>query len=398
MISIYELQELPLLGALWFRLILERLFTLHCIPWHVGEDWGGVYHPYQPEDQWAGHSYGDPNYRWGRGRKLGYGDHLLLPWSSQNPTLSALHTTCQSQAWWWWEDTPTLPIFLEGLPISSIWMWALSPGALPPPNSHWTTGCIYAGYSLSLGLRCSYLMKRGQWGWKCTPFPKRFCGRVQKRNTASLTWFCCWSLISPSSMSRRGHPDREGQAFTQPSSFYRMPIKPELNWNVSWSRRHRSWLKDMTIRGSNRPGGTERCGHGWWSRQMPPFMRYFPRWVWQIPSSYCPWCISAAVPLCYMSGMMATAMQQDKDIPAVSEPKGSLAPGLSGSPVHPPGTPPLPVPPLPDIPLGRHSPSGAPICWVPSHLHTEKVRLLSQQFTWPSSQQEDPCQLPRGQN
>ena len=32
-----------------------------------------------------------------------------------------------------------------------------------------------------------------------------------------------------------------------------------------------------------------------------------------------PWCISAAVPLYYMSGTMATTMQQDEDIPAASE-------------------------------------------------------------------------------
>ena len=57
------------------------------------------------------------------------------------------------------------------------------------------------------------------------------------------------------------------------------------------------------------------------------------------------------VPLCYMSRMMATVMQQDEDIPAASKAEGSLVPGLSSSPVHPPRTPPLPVPHLLDIPL-----------------------------------------------
>ena len=46
-------------------------------------------------------------------------------------------------------------------------------------------------------------------------------------------------------------------------------------------------------------------------------------------------------------------------------------------------------------PLYGHSPGEVPICWVPSHLHTEKVGLLSQWFTWPSLQQEDPHWLPR---
>ena len=67
-----------------------------------------------------------------------------------------------------------------------------------------------------------------------------------------------------------------------------------------------------------------------------------------------PWCTSSTVPLCYMSGALATTMQQDEDIPATSaasEPEGSPAPGPSSSPTHPPQTPSLPVPPLPDIPF-----------------------------------------------
>ena len=72
-----------------------------------------------------------------------------------------------------------------------------------------------------------------------------------------------------------------------------------------------------------------------------------------------PWCISSAVSIYYMGGTMATAVQQDEDIPSASEPKGSPAPGPSSSPAHPPRTPPLPVPPLPDntfigTPLVRH--------------------------------------------
>ena len=64
-----------------------------------------------------------------------------------------------------------------------------------------------------------------------------------------------------------------------------------------------------------------------------------------------PWCISSAVPLCYMSGVKATAMQQDEEVPAASDPEGSPAPGPSSSPAHPLGTPLPPVPPLPNIPL-----------------------------------------------
>ena len=46
-------------------------------------------------------------------------------------------------------------------------------------------------------------------------------------------------------------------------------------------------------------------------------------------------------------------------------------------------------------PTGRHSHGGASFFWFPSHLFTEKVGPLSQQFTWPSPHQEDPCLLPR---
>ena len=79
-----------------------------------------------------------------------------------------------------------------------------------------------------------------------------------------------------------------------------------------------------------------------------------------------PWCISPAVPFCYISGAITTAAQQDEGIPNVpklcytaSEPEpepepdhhGSLAPGSSGGLTAPPGTLSLPVSSLPDIPL-----------------------------------------------
>ena len=61
-----------------------------------------------------------------------------------------------------------------------------------------------------------------------------------------------------------------------------------------------------------------------------------------------------------MSGMMATTVQQDEDVPAASEPEGSPVPGPSSSPAYPPGTPPLLVPPLPHIPFVGTPPVGHP--------------------------------------
>ena len=68
-----------------------------------------------------------------------------------------------------------------------------------------------------------------------------------------------------------------------------------------------------------------------------------------------------AVPFCYISGAITIAAQQDEDVPTISnpcptasepdpEPHGLLASGPSGSTAPSPGTPPLPVSSLPDIP------------------------------------------------
>ena len=56
----------------------------------------------------------------------------------------------------------------------------------------------------------------------------------------------------------------------------------------------------------------------------------------------------------------ATATQQDEDVPAASKPEGSPAPGPLSSPVHPPRTPQIPVPPLLDMSLIGTLPVGCP--------------------------------------
>ena len=82
-----------------------------------------------------------------------------------------------------------------------------------------------------------------------------------------------------------------------------------------------------------------------------------------------PWCISVAVPFCYISRPVTIAAQQDEGIPTISnhcptasepEPHGSLAPGPSGGLTPPPGIPPLPVSSLPDIPLADTPLMGCP--------------------------------------
>ena len=158
----------------------------------------------------------------------------------------------------------------------------------------------------------------------------------------------CWPLIP---IKKRAPRQMEDQAFTQPSSFDKMSIKPELSWSVSWSRKYMSWLEDMTIGKSSWPRDMRGGEHRWSNRQMPFFKKLFPGQLGR------PYHITALVYfLCsflqYMSRLLATAAKQDENVPVTtnaSEPKGSPAPGPSSSPDHPPGTPPLPGASLPDI-------------------------------------------------
>ena len=53
--------------------------------------------------------------------------------------------------------------------------------------------------------------------------------------------------------------------------------------------------------------------HRWWSRQMPPFKRYFSQANLADTIKLLPWCVSFTVTPHYMSRMMAIAMQQEED-------------------------------------------------------------------------------------
>ena len=205
-------------------------------------------------------------------------------------------------------------------------MWALSPGALPLLSSHWT-GHVYADYSPSLTLRLFCLKKRERWVWKCFPISERLCSKAEKRSTTSLTWFLCWSLHQlPIPTKKRALRQGKDWAFTQSSSFYKISIRPELSWNVSWPRKHRSWLKDTMIDGSNWPGGMRDGEHRWSRRQMPPFKKSFPRWVWLTQLSCYLGVFPPQFPFATWVKSCATTMQQDEDIQAtttVPEPEGS---------------------------------------------------------------------------
>ena len=91
-----SLWELPLSGALRFKLISERLFaSIASLDMWERPGWNSS--PLMAKDQWGSHSYGNLSHRWGRGRKPGHSDILLLPWTSINGGLKC--PLCPTSAW-----------------------------------------------------------------------------------------------------------------------------------------------------------------------------------------------------------------------------------------------------------------------------------------------------------
>ena len=91
-----SLQELPLLGALHFRIILERFFA--CIAslaiWGKSSSLISVLGPVERPP------HGNSNHRWSRGREPGYGDNLLPSQPKENGDI--WHTLCPTPAWLLW--------------------------------------------------------------------------------------------------------------------------------------------------------------------------------------------------------------------------------------------------------------------------------------------------------
>ena len=98
-------------------------------------------------------------------------------------------------------------------------------------------------------------------------------------------------LLVPSSTllphQEKGTQAEKESGFHQPSSSYKISIKPGFSWNVSWARTHKSWPKDMTIVGSHWLGNMRGSEQRWPKRQMQPFKKSFLWHAWLIWSSYC---------------------------------------------------------------------------------------------------------------
>ena len=142
-----------------------------------------------------------------------------------------------------------------------------------------------------------------------------------------------------------------------------MSIKPEVSWSVSWPRKHRMLARRYADRWIKQTRKHERHQAQMDEQTDATFQEVFSQVSLANSIKLLPWCLSSTIPLCYMSGVLATTAQQDGDIPATtaaSESEGSPAPGPWSSPAHPPRTPPFPIPPLPDISF-----VGTPPVWHP---------------------------------
>ena len=127
---------------------------------------------------------------------------------------------------------------------------------------------------LLAGLRCFYHVKWGKWGWRHTPISQSSYWMVWRRNTIfpipSPCQFPCWLLLhnwrgtqteGGSDCCHASTQMEGGQATTHPSNSYRTTTRPEFNWNISSSRRHRIWPKGTSLSEPNRPRGIQGNRH-----------------------------------------------------------------------------------------------------------------------------------------
>ena len=133
----------PTLGCSPIQTNFREVFCLYSIPYHLGEDWGGVYDWHQSKNQWRGHPYGDPHHRWGRQRALGNGDHLLPSWPEQNGGMWC--TLCPTPVWLPWaqcsggKEIHQYPLHsLRNSLGSSTLMSVHFQGGLPLSSSLWS--------------------------------------------------------------------------------------------------------------------------------------------------------------------------------------------------------------------------------------------------------------------
>ena len=287
---------------------------------------------------------------------------MLKPrWRPPKHSLLYINVTCQSQVWLLW-GTPTHLTFLEGPLVSTVSMQAPSLEVLHLPYSCWT-GYAYAGYSLTLTWRWSCHGRREKRGWMFIPSSGRLSCTAQRSSTASLTGYHCQSPYHPPFPLQRGFwgGRRIGHS---PSPLtvarYQPGQSPAWMWVSPGSTGLARKYNDQQIR-------LYRKHERWWEQMAEEADVIVQEVCSQVSSTnsmkLLPWCISSAVPLHYMNKALATAAQQEEDVPAtitVPKSEGSQALHPSDSPNCQTGTPPLPLLPFLDIHFVCTPPVGHP--------------------------------------
>ena len=203
-----SIQELPLLGTLWFRIISERLFICITSP----AIWGKARMEFITSRGWKISREAIPMVilvtdgveegNLGMVTTLCHNIQAKMEvfWCTLYPTsawLAKAKCGCSEEV----HQHSLYPSRVLPSPLSrcehSLW------GALPPPNSHWT-GYIYIDCSPFLTLRWSCLKKREGWGWNYFPhfWEALWQNSEEEHNPISLSV----PYQSPS-RSRREHPD-----------------------------------------------------------------------------------------------------------------------------------------------------------------------------------------------
>ena len=212
------------------------------------------------------------------------------------------------------------------------------------------------------------------------------------------------SAIGRRSLQTKGGSDchpastqmRGGQATTHLSNSYRTAPRLGLNWNMSLPRRHRRWPKGMNVSELNRPGGYARRQAQLLSQTEATFQEVFScRQIQLRPSILLPWCVNAAMPLCYISRVVGYFHLTGgghplsvRTVPYRAWARALLAHQLQVPPralTPPSGSSPPLVSSIPDIPLSGTPLVGHPSPFLSTTSSQEKWDHSHQWFTWPPS-------------
>ena len=287
------------------------------------------------------------------------------------PSPPYANVTHQSQASLWWEGTLTLPTFLEACPIHFTWTWTLCQGHTSSTQFPLDRLCVCQVIHFS---RTEVLLpcEGGKRGWTCTPIFQRFCGRVQRMNTTFLIQcFLSVLTLAPPPHLEEGiqmegrSGDHSASTQMKGESGYHPALKHLQDVNQARAQLEYELVQEIWEL-------ADRHKH-MWAKQTRRHARQWAEMINQTDATFQEvfsqacltdavklllWCVSAAVPFCYISGAITIAAQQDEGIPTIfkpcptasePEPHGSLAQGPSAGLTPPLGTTPLPVSSLPLI-------------------------------------------------